>query len=50
MKIFTIVKGSTGFEGLQRGERERPTAGPGQVLVRMRAASLNCRDLAILAG
>jgi NADPH:quinone reductase-like Zn-dependent oxidoreductase len=50
MKIFIIVKGSTGFEGLQRGERERPTAGPGQVLVRMRAASLNFRDLAILAG
>ena len=50
MKIFTIVKGSTGFEGLIRGERERPTAGPGQVLVRMRAASLNFRDLAILAG
>ena len=50
MKIFTIVKGSTGFDGLKRGERERPTAGPGQVLVRMRAASLNFRDLAILAG
>jgi NADPH:quinone reductase-like Zn-dependent oxidoreductase len=50
MKIFTIAKGSTGFEGLKRGERERPTPGPGQVLVRMRAASLNFRDLAILAG
>ena len=50
MKIFTIVKGSTGFDGLKRGERERPTAGPGHVLVRMRAASLNFRDLAILAG
>ena len=50
MKIFTIAKGSTGFEGLKRGERERPAAGPGQVLVRMRAASLNFRDLAILAG
>src|SRR5688572_22808814 len=50
MKIFTIAKGSTGFDGLKRGERERPTAGPGQVLVRMRAASLNFRDLAIIAG
>jgi NADPH:quinone reductase-like Zn-dependent oxidoreductase len=50
MKIFTIAKGSTGFDGLERGERERPTAGPGQVLVRMRAASLNFRDLAIVAG
>jgi len=50
MKIFTVAKGSTGFDGLKRGERERPTAGPRQVLVRMRAASLNFRDLAIIAG
>ena len=50
MKIFTVAKGSTGFEGLKRGERERPTAGPGYVVVRMRAASLNFRDLAIIAG
>jgi NADPH:quinone reductase-like Zn-dependent oxidoreductase len=50
MKIFTVAKGSTGLDGLKRGERDRPTAGPGQVLVRMRAASLNFRDLAIVAG
>ena len=29
MKIFTVAKGSTGFDGLKRGERERPAAGPG---------------------
>jgi NADPH:quinone reductase-like Zn-dependent oxidoreductase len=50
MKIFTVTKGSTGVDGLKRGERERPSAGPGQVLVRMRAASLNFRDLAIVNG
>ena len=50
MKIFTVAKGSTGFDGLKRGERAQPTAGPGQVVVRMRAASLNFRDLAIIAG
>jgi len=50
MKIFTVAKGSTGFEGLKRGERDRPPASAGQVLVRMRAASLNFRDLAIVAG
>lgn len=50
MKVFTVARGSTGIEGLTRGERERPSPGPGQVLVRMRAASLNFRDLAIVNG
>jgi NADPH:quinone reductase-like Zn-dependent oxidoreductase len=50
MKIFLISNGTTGFDGLKRAERDRPWAGPGQVLVRMRAASLNFRDLAIVAG
>jgi len=50
MKIFTVSKGSTGIDGLKRGERERPAPGPNQALVRMRAASLNFRDLAIVNG
>ena len=50
MKVFLVSKGSTGFDGLKRTERDKPSAGPGQVLVRMRAASLNFRDLAIVAG
>jgi NADPH:quinone reductase-like Zn-dependent oxidoreductase len=50
MKVYLVSKGSTGFDGLKRSERETPTPGPGQVLVRMRAASLNFRDLAIIAG
>ena len=50
MKVFLVSKGSTGFDGLKRAERERPAPGAGQVLVRMRAASLNFRDLAIVAG
>lgn len=50
MKIFLVSKGSTGLDGLKRAERERPTPQAGQVLVRMRAASLNFRDLAIVAG
>ena len=50
MKIYTVQKGSTGIEGLKRGERERPDVAPHQVLVRVRAASLNFRDLAIVNG
>jgi NADPH:quinone reductase-like Zn-dependent oxidoreductase len=50
MRIYLVSKGSTGFDGLKRAERERPAPAAGQVLVRMRAASLNFRDLAVLSG
>ena len=50
MKAFIVAQGTTSLEGLKPVERERPSAGAGQVLVRMRAASMNFRDLAIVAG
>jgi NADPH:quinone reductase-like Zn-dependent oxidoreductase len=50
VKIFTVAKGSKGISGLKRGEREQPIPGPREVLVRLRAASLNFRDLAIVNG
>jgi len=50
MRAFVVVKGTTGFDGLQRVERPPPNAGAGQVVVRMHAASLNFRDLAIVSG
>jgi len=39
-----------GFETLALVERDRPRPGPGQVLVRMRATSLNYRDLLVASG
>lgn len=39
-----------GLEHLTVGERSEPVAGPGQVALRMRAASLNYRDLLMVLG
>jgi NADPH:quinone reductase-like Zn-dependent oxidoreductase len=39
-----------GFESLKLVERPEPTAGPGQVVLKMRAWSLNYRDLMIVKG
>lgn len=39
-----------GYDGLTLRTRNVPAPGPGQVLVRMRAAALNFRDLKILKG
>ena len=50
MQIYLITKGSTGIHGLKRAERETPVPGENQVLVRIRAAALNFRDLAIVNG
>jgi NADPH:quinone reductase-like Zn-dependent oxidoreductase len=50
MKIYEVTVGSRSIEGLVAGERPQPVPGPNQVLVRMQAASLNFRDLAIVRG
>jgi NADPH:quinone reductase-like Zn-dependent oxidoreductase len=50
MKAFVIKAGSTSFDGLEQVERPQPEAGPDEILVRMHAASLNFRDLAIISG
>ena len=49
MKAFQIV-GNFGLENLKLVELPDPQPGPGQVLVRMRAAALNYRDLVVIKG
>lgn len=46
MRVFQI-EGDWGMENLKLSRRPEPTAGPGQVLVRMKASSLNYRDLVV---
>jgi NADPH:quinone reductase-like Zn-dependent oxidoreductase len=50
MRAYEIVAGSVGLEGLRRCDRPDLQAGAGQILVRLRAASLNFRDLLIARG
>ena len=50
MKAFIIKAGSKGMDGLVAADLAQPTAGPGQILVAMKAAALNYRDLAVPMG
>ena len=49
MKVLEIRE-RFGLDQLLQGERPDPEAGPGQVLLRMHAASLNYRDLLTVQG
>src|ERR1700680_4631170 len=44
------IRGGFGLDHLAVVERPEPKPGPGQVVVRMRAASLNYRDLLMVQG
>jgi NADPH:quinone reductase-like Zn-dependent oxidoreductase len=48
MRVYELQ--AFGLENLKIAERPRPEPGPGQALVRMRACSLNFRDLMIAKG
>ena len=48
MRVYEITE--FGIEGLRQRPRAEPTPGPGQVLVQVRATSLNYRDLLTLKG
>lgn len=45
-----VIQEQFGFQSLQWVERPEPTPGPGEVLLRMRAWSLNYRDLLVVKG
>jgi len=48
MKAYQITR--PGLDGLEMVELQSPKPGAGQVLVRVRAASLNYRDLMVISG
>lgn len=50
MKVFEVTAGASSLDGLAAAERPKPEPGPSGVLVRLQAASLNFRDLAIVRG
>ena len=50
MKVYEVVKGSTNVDGLKMTERPEPKPGPFECVVRVRATSLNFRDLAVVMG
>jgi len=50
MKAYELRQPGVGIEGLRLVDRAEPRPGPAEVVVAMRAAALNARDLQILAG
>ena len=50
MRAYQVQPGCTSLEGLRPGERPDPQPGPREVLIRLRAASLNYRDHMIVSG
>ena len=50
MKVYEVLKGGQSMDALRQGERPEPKPGPGQVLIRVRACSMNYRDLAVVRG
>jgi len=50
MRSWVITAGSTSLDSMKIVEGDIPTAGPGEVLIRVHACSLNYRDQAIVTG
>jgi NADPH:quinone reductase-like Zn-dependent oxidoreductase len=50
MRAWRLPAGSTGFQDLKLEELPDPQPGPGEVLIRVQACSINYRDFAVAAG
>jgi NADPH:quinone reductase-like Zn-dependent oxidoreductase len=50
MKVYEVQKGATTLEGLRPAERPDPQPGPHEVLIQVRATSLNYRDHMVVTG
>jgi len=50
MRAWIVPAGCTDPSALRLGEKPDPVAGPGQIVIRVRAASLNYRDQAVVRG
>jgi NADPH:quinone reductase-like Zn-dependent oxidoreductase len=50
MKIYELQKGATSLDGLVRADRPDPRPGPREIVIRVRATSLNYRDQMIVTG
>lgn len=50
MRVYEVTKGSTSLDGLRQAERPDPHPGAHDVLIRVRATSLNYRDQMVLTG
>jgi NADPH:quinone reductase-like Zn-dependent oxidoreductase len=50
MKVYEIQKGTTSVDGLRPATRPDPQPGPREVVIRVRATSLNYRDQMIVTG